>query len=355
MLVSIPVPLTLTPLTADDEKLLCGRVAEIETIVENCRASRLTVVTSPPGFGVSSLLRAGAAPALRRDGFITVVYSDWQGRSIATRFRDTVIQAVHEQADGSFMAIPEPLIELLARAQTKTGRPVAIVLDQFEDYVRCHTGTDVSDDFDAELANAISTRTGHFVIGLQTPSVKAFERLSQYVPNLMGYTIKLRPLTEDAARELVARTAAAAGIEVEPAAADLLVAAPVAMIATTPDHPSGVHPLFVKLAAERLFEAESILKSKLARASTVVANGGADRMILDALDPAIHELGTTHGELLFRWTPLLVSSEGRRSTPSEKALVDHSGKWNRFALTLLPLLVKSGLLRTHGNTGRPAL
>lgn len=346
MAIFIPTPLTLTPLGAADEDLLFGRAAETETIVENCEASRLTVVTSPPGFGASSLLRAGAAPALQRAGFITVVFSDWQGRSFAARFRDTLMAAIHEQADGGFAAAPEPLLELLLRAQSKTGRPVAIILDQFEDYVRCHTGTDVSDDFDAELSNAISTRTGRFVIGLQTPSVKAFERLNQYVPNLMGFTIKLPPLSVEAAKQLVCRSASLAGIEMEEAAAELLIAAPVAAVAADANHPAGVHPLFVKLAAARLLEAELNLKSNVARASTVLANGGADRMILESLDPVINELGRTHAELLFRWVPLLVSSENNRLAVAEQALVGYSGKWGRFALTLLPLLVKSGLMRT---------
>jgi hypothetical protein len=344
--ITIPTRLTLTPLSTQDEDLLCGRAAEVQTIVDNCLASRLTVVTSPPGLGASSLLRAGAEPALRRAGFITVVYSDWQGRSIATRFRDAIVRAVHEQADGSFAAVPELLLELLARAQAKTGRPVAILLDQFEDYVRCHTGTDASNDFDAELANAISTRTGRFVIGLQTPSVKALERLVQYVPNLMGYTINLPPITAEAARELIHKLAARATIEVEPEAVDLLVTAPTVVVAGSGDHAAGVHPLFVTLGAERLFEAEFNLKSKVARASTLLANNGAERLILESLDAPIFELGKEQSELLLRWGPLLVSQDCCRLPAAEKVLVGHAGKRSRFALTLLPLLIKSGLMRT---------
>jgi len=336
----VPVPLTLTPLNHDDEALLCGRAAEVETIVENCRSSRLTVVTSSSGLGASSLLRAGAEPALRRDGFVTVVYSDWQGRSIATRLREAIVRAVHEQADGAFVPTPEPLLDLLTKAQAKIGRPVAVLLDQFEDYVRCHSGTDVSDDFDAELANAVSARAGRFVIALQTPSITAFERLSQYIPNLMGYTIELPPLSPEAAKDVVRKTAAQAGIAMEDAAVDQLVTAPTVIAG------AGVHPLFVKLAAERLCGAELNLASKVGRASTLLANGGADRMILESLDPVIQDLGSNHVELLFRWIPLLRSADLRRTAASEKALVDRSGKWNRFALTLLPLLVKSGLLRT---------
>jgi hypothetical protein len=55
---------------------------------------------------------------------------------------------------------------------------VALVLDQFEDDLRCHAGTDISDDFDAELSKAIGSRAGRSVIGLQEQELAEFHRLS---------------------------------------------------------------------------------------------------------------------------------------------------------------------------------
>ena len=340
MQLNIPAPLALTPLGFAQENQLFGREHEIETILYNCKAGRLTVVTSPPGMGASSLIRAGVEPALRRAGYTTVVYSDWQGKTVAKQLRDAIVRAIHEQADGGFIATPESLLDLLSHAELKTGKTVAVLLDQFEDYVRCHTGTDVADDFDAELANAISTRSGRFVIGLQTPSLSAFERLSQYVPNLMGFTIQVPPLSSEAAKQLVTGAAAEAELTIEPAAVDMLVASTVAAV------DGGGHPLFLKLGAERLFDAEFVLKSKVARASTLTANGGVDRLILEAVDPIVAQLGTTHSELFFRWIPFFLSKEGTRQAASEKALTEHAGKYNRFVKTLLPMLTKSGLMRS---------
>lgn len=345
MPIFIPTPLTPTPLGAADEGLLFGRAAEVETIVTNCRASRLTVVTAPPGLGTSSLLRAGAAPALRRAGFITVVYSDWQGPPFATRFTDAILEAVRDQDDPGFTVVPESLLDLLDKARLRTGKPLAVLLDQFEDYLRCHTGTDIADKFDADLANTISTRTGHFVIGLQNHAVAAFERLDPQIPNLMGFTIKLPPLTVGTAKRLVCRAGSLAGVEMQEEAADLLVAAPLAFVAGNADHLAGVHPLFVKLAATRLIDAELSLKSTVGRAGTIIENGGADRMILESLDLPIHQLGRTHRELLYRWIPLLVTPEGRRSVAAEKALVGDYGERKRLTLKLLPVLLKGGLMR----------
>jgi hypothetical protein len=342
---TLPASLTRTPLGSTDENLLFGRAAEVNEIVANCQASRLTVVTGAAGMGMSSLLRAGVAPALKRAGFITVVITDWQGRSLPARFREAITMAIHEQGDGAFANSIEPLSELLERANSKLGRPLALVLDQFEDYLRCHSGTDVSDNFDAELSKAIGNRSGRFVIGLEERELAEFNRLSQYVPNLMGFSFSLAPLTQDAAKQMVRAAAAHAELEVEPAAVDLLVTAPSATVPFL-SGPPGVHPLFARLAAECLFGAEVNLNSQQARAATVLANGGADRLILESLDPVIDSMGSVHTELFFRWTLLLLDADGHRVPVSEAALVEHAGKWNRFTATLLPLLLKNGLLRT---------
>jgi hypothetical protein len=342
---NFPTSLTLTPLGSRDENLLFGRASEVNEIVENCQASRLTVITGTAGMGMSSLLRAGVAPALRRAGFITIVITDWQGRSMPARFCEAITLAIREQGDEAFANSIEPLPELLVRAQSRIGQPIALVLDQFEDYLRCHSGTDVSDNFDAELSKAISTRAGRFVIGMQEQELAEFNRLSQYVPNLMGFSFSLAPLTRDAAKQLVEAAAAHAEFELEPAAMELLITAPAAMVPFI-SGPPGVHPLFARLAAERLSAMETNLKSRHARAATVLANGGADRLILESLDPVIGSMGATHNELFFRWTPLLLGPDGHRLPASEATLLEHAGKWNRFVAALLPVLLKNGLLRT---------
>ena len=324
--------------------MLFGRASEVRQIVENCMADRLTVVSGAPGLGMSSLLRAGVTPALLRADFITVVFTDWQGRSLSNRFRDAIAVAIHEQGDGAFASIVEPLCDLLERAQQKTGKTVALVLDQFEDYLRCHSGTDVSDNFDAELSRAISKRAGRFVIGLQEQELAEFHRLSQFIPNLMGYSFSLAPITQDAAKEMVRATAAHADMEAEPAAVDLLVSATTAMVPFA-SGPPGVHPLYAKLAAERLCAAEASLKSNHARAETLLANGGADRMILESLDFVIDGMGDIHADLFFRWNQLLLTPDAHRQPAGEAALLEHAGRLNRFGATLLPLLQKNGLLR----------
>jgi hypothetical protein len=324
----------LKALTPGDEHLLCGREAQVRQIVDNCLTDRLSVITTESGLGTTSLLNAGAAPALKRAGFIVVVWGEWQGRFFATQLREGIADAVRNEATPDFYAQGESLGELLKTIHKRTGRRVALVLDQFEDYVRCHAGSEISDAFDAELARAVLGREGCFVIGVQDYAVPAFERFGQHIPNLLGFRIALPPLTREAARAVVRNR----GMELEPAALEALISAPV--IARGPDH---VHPFFLDLAIERLLSAS--------KASPTHGPGEVDRMVLESLDGAIGELSKNHVELLFRWCNVLISPEKRRLAVTEKGLTEYAGKLNRFVLTLLPVAIEAGILRSVDLSG----
>ncbi len=157
----------LKTLTEIDETLLRGREAVVREIVQNCRAGRFTVVTAEPGMGISSLLEAGVVPALKTEGAIVATFRDWQGRFVGTNLKETIAEAVRRTADDLFCSEGEDLAELLERATQHTRKPVVLLLDQFEDYLRCHANTIQSDLFDAEFAHAVTSHKGIFVLGLQ--------------------------------------------------------------------------------------------------------------------------------------------------------------------------------------------
>ena len=340
----------MTALTQNDEALLCGRVDEVGEILANCRAERLAVVVAEPGVGLTSLLNAGIAPALRREGFIVAVFRDWQGRSFISEFKEAIAGAVREQADSGFFAQSEALDEMSRRIHLRTGRHLVLLIDQFEDYLRCHAGSEISDGFDAELASAVAGRAARCVIGLQEHAVPAFERLEQHIPNLMGFRLLLGDLSADAAREAVIAEATAQGMEVEPVVTDALLASRVVSRAAARGA-GRAHPFFLKVATAQLYAAGKAMKSTVLTASMIASRGGTDAMILEFLDAPVEELGTTHKELLFRSCNILISPDNMRLAVTEKGLTDFAGKLNRFVLTLLPVVLAANILRSVETPG----
>ena len=311
-----PSPLTLQPLESAEEALLCGREAEVRAIVEHLDAGRLTIMLSPPGFGASSLLRAGVQPVLLRAGTIVAIASDWDGRTFAEGLRETVANAVHDQTGLLFATkVREPLIELLERASATTGKPIVILLDQFEEYLRCHAATDISDAFDAELSHAISSRAAQFVIAMHPSAAGEFERFGQSIPNLLGYAVTLGPLSREAAGELLRRRG------VESAAAEEMVSAPVAAVE------GGVNPSLIAIAAQS------------------DGNEGANRVILTSLDPALNDLRPSERRLLLQWIPVLVTQDGHRIAVSLKGLTERSSASESAVDSALAALIRAGLLR----------
>lgn len=311
------------------------------------------MLSSEPGLGVTSLLQAGVFPELRGQGFIVAVFREWQGRFFVTHLKEAIAEAVRAQADPVFFVQEgEDVEDLLGRIRTLTEKQAVVLLDQFEDYVRCHADTILSDSFDAELANAITKRKGVFVIGLQEHAIPAFERMRQHIPNLLGFHTVLQPIAMQAARDAVLAEARAIELEVEPEALDALVTAP--MVIRPQAEPgqdpvitseTKVHPFYLKLASGILLEAEARVKSPRIRAETIEVRGGVDRIVLSALDDMLAELGTTQTDLLFRWCNLLISPEKHRLAVTEKGLTEYAGKLNRFVPGLLEHLTGTGLLR----------
>jgi len=319
--------------------IFCGRDEEIARLTGGAIAGHFAVVTSKPGMGATTLLRAGLVPRLRAAGFITVYHNEWQGRGFATLLKEAVAEAVREQADDTFFAGSETLEQILCRALDTVRRPVALLLDQFEDYLRFHSKTDIAADFDAELARAINCRVGQFTIATQEHAIGSLQRLDHLVPDLLGHRLALEPLKVSAARELVVALAKEAGLPIDDSVADAFANA---RAASTVD---GVNPSLLVGGARRLLDAAAACRPPAATVAIMEALGGADRFILESLDPEIGKLNSSHEEVFFRWYDLLVSADLHRLAVPEQALVQRAGRLDRFAKTLLPLLLENGILR----------
>lgn len=329
----------MTPLTRDQEASLCGREQEVRDIVENCKQRRLTVLASAPGMGVTSLLEAGVVPALRREGYIVAVFRDWQGSSFAAHLLEAIDAAVREQAESYVSAAGDNLGAVLHQVRETSGKPVAMLFDQFEDYLRCHTKTPLAEAFDTELAQAVAQRDASFVIGMQAHGLPAFERLKQNIPNLLGYQIRLEPLSREAAKEAIAVEARAHGLEMVPAAIEALVLAP---IVTRKD---GVHPFFLKAATAQLLDSAARVQAPAVDLAMIEVRGSVDRIVLESLDTTINDLNPSHLELFFHWCNILISPEKKRVAITEKGLTEYAGKLNRFVATLLPVVTGTHVLR----------
>jgi hypothetical protein len=189
--------------SALDALLFFGREREIEVIVANLMASRLTVLYGVSGVGKTSLLRAGVAHRLRRTHNATViVFSSWTGDPVGDLL-DAVEKAVPEDVEPVRRAAS--LADVLSAWTRRLDNDLYIVLDQFEEYFLYHEGERGPGTLADELPEALR-RGGlraNFLLGIREDSLAQLDAFKARIPNLFANSLRLDRLDRAAARAAI--------------------------------------------------------------------------------------------------------------------------------------------------------
>jgi WD40 repeat protein len=290
-----------------DALLFFGREREIEVIVANLMASRLTVLYGPSGVGKTSLLQAGVAHRLRREQHaIVVVFSAWTGDAVANLL-DAVEVAVGDGAGALRRGVP--LANALAAWTRRLDAELYLVLDQFEEYFLYHENERGPGTLADELPEALR-RTGlrvNFLIGIREDSLASLDAFKARIPNLFGNSLRLDRLERRAARAAIlgplerykGLVPAGDGVEAEPelveAVLDEVAAGRVDLGlsgrgAVGEEDSDRIEAPYLQLVLERLWEVETSRDSHRLRLETLRELGGAAHIVEDHLERAMAEL-----------------------------------------------------------------
>ena len=216
----------LAPYGEQDAEWFFGREREVELIVANLRAARLTLLYGSSGVGKSSVLLAGALPRLRaiqdadradaralaarggaalaeRPSLAVAIVRDWAEAPLArlaAAIHTAVVDATGDPGiepwDGE-----EPLADRL-REYAREVRTVLVVLDQFEEYFMYHPNEDGPGTLAGELPELlddIDLRV-NFVLGMREDALFRLDRFKGRIPDLFGNYLRLDYLERDDAR-----------------------------------------------------------------------------------------------------------------------------------------------------------
>jgi WD40 repeat protein len=290
-----------------DALLFFGREREIEVIVANLMASRLTVLFGPSGVGKTSLLQAGVAHRLRREQHaIVVVFSAWTGDAVANLL-DAVEAAVGDDAGALRRGVP--LADALAAWTRRLDAELYLVLDQFEEYFLYHENERGPGTLADELPEALR-RAGlrvNFLIGIREDSLASLDAFKARIPNLFGNSLRLDRLERRAARAAILGplerynelVPAGDGVEAESelveAVLDEVAAGRVDLGlsgrgAVGEEDSDRIEAPYLQLVLERLWEVETSRDSHRLRLETLRELGGAAHIVEDHLERAMAEL-----------------------------------------------------------------
>lgn len=283
--------------TEKDRPFFFGRDAQSAELADRVARGPVTLLLANPGFGKSSLIRAGAVPRLRDDGWgIAYLDTGVPGLSPAQRIADALVPAAEspgariaevasmaEQIEGGNLAV------VLAELTRDTG--LVLVIDQFEELLaRDPDSAARLCEVLLPLAKPGSGGKLRILVSLRTDYLA--QATGHLAEDLFAETYFLLPMAPDGLRDAVARPAEATGpSRFAPETVDRIIAD---AADTTDRVPGTVLPL-IEFTATALWEGAKSARITLEDYHKI---GGIQGALVNRADSAVAELDSRDRELL---------------------------------------------------------
>ena len=219
----------LEPFTAEHAAVFFGRDADREVLIDRVMAHPVVMVVGPSGVGKSSLVQAGLLPQLQRErtwsvAFIRPGQDPWYRLAIGIiRAQSSTTAVSAGEIEREIQRLRDEGLGRTARFLRADGRPLLIIVDQFEEFLASGQPPD-SALLDLLLppseAADDAIRLVHTLRADFLPSLLAVPGMGLRLDNRLHL---LSPLTEQQIREAIRRPAAARSVEFQGGLVDQIV------------------------------------------------------------------------------------------------------------------------------------
>lgn len=320
-----------------DARLFFGREAERDTLVANVLASRLTVLYGASGVGKSSLLRAGVAQALRREGVTVVVHAAWIERPI-----DALIETVKAAAPP--LGPTAGLADTVAAAAG--GGEVVVLLDQLEEYFLYHGASGPLVDALHEVLRRPNLRVS-VLLSVRDDALAQLDALSGRLPETFGNLLRLEPLGPTAAADVIVKplTTFAEVTGERVAVEESLVETLQSEVA------DGLSAPFLQLVLDRMWDEERASGSDELQLTTLHRLGGSQAVAAAHVDASLDSMAADRRVVVSRVIRQLVTPSGTKIALGEADLAEYAGVPRTELRPLLDQLSRDRILRAVDEIG----
>lgn len=205
---------------AGDAAIYFGRERDILTLSSLIHAHRLVLLYGASGVGKTSLLLAGAAPRLAQQNqpYETIYARALEDPALAIR------RAVARRIPDAALPQDGPLVDFLAAATRACGRPLVLVLDQFEEFF-IRLSPQFRAAFTAELG-AICDAPDlpiKVVLSLREDWLASINELERRIPEVFRNRMRVLPLSRIQASQAITAPIEQLGVSYEPALVEQLL------------------------------------------------------------------------------------------------------------------------------------
>lgn len=294
--------------TEEDADIFYGREGETQQLISSIMAHQLLVLVGASGTGKTSLLLAGAKPALER-GECLVAYTRVMGDPLAD-LRSSIGEAV-----GAPLG-PDSLRDQLAALEA--GPDLVVFLDQFEEFFLPKFGQAVQQSFVGELARCLESRSVRtcFVLSLRSEALVNLLSFKSEIPYIMNNTLELQPLTQEQAARAIAQPLKRFGVALEEGLLERIV---------DDLNGEGINPPQLQIVCDRLYD--RVLREPKPEITLAIYEelGGADTILVEYLDEELGKLDEAQGRLARVVLQALVTAAGTKEPRSLPQITERTG------------------------------
>jgi hypothetical protein len=294
--------------TEEDAGIFYGREDETQQLISGILAHQLLVLVGASGTGKTSLLLAGAKPALEGSECL-VAYTRLMGDPLAD------LRGSIEGAVGVPLG-PGPLRDQLAALEA--GRDLVVFLDQFEEFFLARFGQAVQQSFVGELARCLESRSvrTRFVISLRSEALVNLLGFKSDIPYIVNNTLELQPLAREQAALAITEPLKHFGVTMKESLLEQIV-----------DDLDGeaINPPQLQIVCDRLYD--RVLREPKPEITVAIYEelGGADTILGEYLDEELGKLGEAQRRLARVVLQALVTAAGTKEPRSLAQITERTG------------------------------
>ncbi len=331
----------------EDAEVFYGREQETDDVLEMVRAHRLSVLFGALGRGKTSLLCAGVMARMLREAeeaddahgirWLPVYVRCGEDPLESTReaLADAVRELEIEDFDNS-----GSLHEILARAAERTGRHIVLLIDQFEEYF-VKTGDRLQEEFARQLSEALEHSGDELrvLISIREDFLGQLFELREWFPEILHNVYRLRKLSPRQAKIAAIKPGSSFHLNIEEDLVDRVL--------EDLCHDGGCEPTELQIVMDRLYQQLTPGRRTMG-ASVYEQLDGADRILRDYLEHALHQLPPWERRLVRSILKQLVQSSELKATRSVQRLAAEVGQSEETVERILARLEDLRLVRRVG-------